>query len=70
MIKLLGSNKSKITKNKDGESWMVLHLEITEVILSHCNIVNNDYQQDYSIITQSFHIFKYGLLIKILNLLR
>ena len=22
------------------------HLEITEVILVHCNIVNNDYQQD------------------------
>ena len=46
---------------------MVPHLEITEVILSHCNIVNNDYRQDYSIITQSSHIFKYDLLIKILN---
>ena len=22
------------------------HLEITEVVLTHCNIVNNDYQQD------------------------
>ena len=22
------------------------HLEITEVVLAHCNIVNNDYQQD------------------------
>ena len=22
------------------------HLEITEVVLIHCNIVNNDYQQD------------------------
>ena len=22
------------------------HLEITEVVLVHCNIVNNDYQQD------------------------
>ena len=67
MIKLLGSNKSKITKDKNGESYMVPHLEITEVILSHCNIVNNDYRQDYSIITQSSHIFKYDLLIKILN---
>ena len=24
----------------------MLHLEITEVILVHCDIVNNDYQQD------------------------
>ena len=41
---LLGSTKSKITKNENGEN--VPHLEITEVVLIHCNIVNNDYQQD------------------------
>ena len=34
----------KITKNKNGEN--VPHLEITEVVLVHCNIVNDDYQQD------------------------
>ena len=43
-IKLLGSTKNKITKNKNWEN--VSHLEITEVVLVHCNIVNNDYQQD------------------------
>ena len=43
-MKLLGSTKNKITKNKNGEN--VPHLEITEVVLVHCNIVNNDYQQD------------------------
>ena len=43
-MKLLGSTESKITRNKNGEN--VPHLEITEVILIHCNIVNNDYQQD------------------------
>ena len=43
-MKLLGSTKNKITKDINGES--VPHLEITEVILVHCNIVNNDYQQD------------------------
>ena len=43
-IKLLGSTENKITKDKNGEN--VLHLEITEVLLVHCNIVNNDYQQD------------------------
>ena len=40
-IKLLGSIENKITKDKNGED--VPHLEITEVILVHCNIVNNDY---------------------------
>ena len=43
-IELLGSSENKITKDKKGEN--VRHLEITEVILVHCNIVNNDYQQD------------------------
>ena len=43
-MKLLGSTENKITKNKNGEN--VLHLEVTEVVLVHCNIVNNDYQQD------------------------
>ena len=42
--KLLGSTKSKITKDENGEN--VPHSEITEVELIHCNIVNNDYQQD------------------------
>ena len=43
-IKLLGSTKSKITKDENGENRP--HLEITQVVLVHCNIVNNDYQQD------------------------
>ena len=43
-MKLLGSTENKIIKDKNGEN--VPHLEITEVVLVHCNIVNNDYQQD------------------------
>ena len=43
-MKFFGSTKSKITKNENGEN--VPHLEITEVVLVHCNIVNNSYQQD------------------------
>ena len=39
-MKLLGSTENKITKDKNGEN--VLHLEITEVVLLHCNIVNNE----------------------------
>ena len=42
--KLLGSTENKITKDKNAEN--VPHLEITEVVLVHCDIVNNDYQQD------------------------
>ena len=42
-MKLLGSTGNKITKNKNGEN--LLHLEITEVVLVHCNIDNIDYQQ-------------------------
>ena len=43
-MKLLGSTKNKITKDKNGEN--VPPLEITEVILVHCDMVNNDYQHD------------------------
>ena len=43
-MKSLGSTKSKISKDENGEN--VPHLEITEVVLIHCNIVNNNYQQD------------------------
>ena len=43
-MKLLGSTESKITKNKSGEN--VPQLEVAELVLVHCNLVNNDYQQD------------------------
>ena len=43
-MKLLGSTENKITKNKNGEN--VPYLEITEVVLVHCIIANNGYQQD------------------------
>ena len=43
-MKLHISTKNKITKDKNRKN--VPHLEITEVVLVHCNIANNDYQQD------------------------
>ena len=43
-MKLLGSTENKITKDNNGEN--VPHLEITEVVLVHCDVVINDYQQD------------------------
>ena len=50
-MKLLGSSENKITKDKNWEN--VPHLEITEVVLVHCNMVNNDYQQD----SRALHTF-------------
>ena len=47
-MKLLGSTESKITKDKNGEN--VSRLEITELLLVHCNVVNNDCQQDSRIL--------------------
>ena len=40
-MKLLGSSKSKITKDENGEG--VPNLEVVEVVLVHCNLVNNDH---------------------------
>ena len=36
--------KKRISKNKNDKN--VPHLEITKVVLVHCNIVNNDFQSD------------------------
>ena len=41
-MKLLGSTKKDVDKNKDGEN--VPKLESVEVVLVHCNLVRNDYQ--------------------------
>ena len=43
-MKLLESTENKITKDKNCEN--VQHLKITKVVFVHCNIVNNDNQQD------------------------
>ena len=47
-MKLLRSTVSKINKYKNGEN--VPHLEIVEIVLVHCNLVNNDYQQNSRIL--------------------
>ena len=62
-MKLLGSTENKITKDNKGEN--VPHLEIIEVVLVHCDIVNNDYQQD-SIVLYMFVTNKlFGSLLEI-----
>ena len=42
-VKLLGSTKKDVEKDKDGED--VPNLESVEVVLMHCNLVNNSYQK-------------------------
>ena len=45
------STKSKINKNEKSKN--VPNLEITEAVLIHCNIANNDYQQDSRVLYTS-----------------
>ena len=47
-MKSLGSAESKTSKDKNGEN--VPHLEVFELVLIHCNLLNNDYQQDSRIL--------------------
>ena len=63
-MKLLGSTKSKITKDKNGEN--VPHLEIVELILVHCNVVNNDYHQNSRILYTFVPNKAFGSLLEIL----
>ena len=46
-MKLLGSTESKITKDKNGEN--VPQLEVAELLLIHCSLVNKNYQQNLRI---------------------
>ena len=62
-MKLLGSTKKKIAKDKNREN--VLHLEITEVVLVHYNIVNNFYQQDSRVLYTFVPNKPFGSLIEI-----
>ena len=60
-MKLLGSTKNKIAKN--GEN--IPHLEIAEVVLVHCNVVNNDYQQDSRVLYTFVPSKPFGSLLEI-----
>ena len=62
-MKLLGSTESKITKDKNGEN--VPHLEVVELVLVHCNLVNNDYQQDSRILFTFVPNKSFGSLLEI-----
>ena len=62
-MKLLGSTGNKITKDKNGEN--VPHREVTEVVLVHWNMVNNDYQQDSRVLYSFVPNKPFGSLLEI-----
>ena len=62
-MKLLGSTKSKINKDENGEN--VLHLEITEVLLVNCSIANNAYQHDSRVLYKFVPNTSFGQLLDI-----
>ena len=62
-MKLLRSTKSKITKDKNGEN--VPYLEIVELVLIHCNLVDNNYQQNSRILYRFVPNKPFGSLLEI-----
>ena len=62
-MQLLGSSKKVIDKNKVGE--IVPRLETVEVVLVHCNLVNNNYQQASKVLFTFVPNKQFGQLITI-----
>ena len=62
-MKLLGSTKKDVYKNKDGE--IVSKLESVEVVFVHCNLVKNDYQHTSKVLFSFFANRPFGQLINI-----
>ena len=64
-MKLIGSTESKITGEKNGEN--VPHLEIVELVLIHCSIVNKNYQKNSRILYIFVPNKTFGSLLKIMD---
>ena len=62
-MKLLGSTKDIIDSDKNSEN--VPRLENVEVVLVHCNLVNNSYQQASTVLLTFVPNKQYGQLISI-----
>ena len=63
MIKLLESTKKDVDQDKDGED--VPKLESVEVVLVHCNLVNNNYQQASKVLFTFVPNKQFGQLVNI-----
>ena len=62
-MKLLGSTKKDVDKDKNGEN--VPKLKSVEVVLVHCNLVKNDYQHTLKVLFTFAPNKKFGQLINI-----
>ena len=62
-MKLLGSTKKVVDKDKNGEN--VPKLEIVEVVLVHCNLVKNDYQHASKVLFSFVPNKQFGQLLNI-----
>ena len=62
-MKLLGSTKKVVDKDKNGEN--VPKLESVEVVLIHCNLVKNDYQHTLKVLFTFVPNKKFGQLLNI-----
>ena len=62
-MKLLGSKEKDVDQDKDGED--VPKLESVEVVLVHCNLVNNNYQQTSKVLFTFVPNKQFGQLINI-----
>ena len=62
-MKLLGSTESKITGERNGEN--VPRLENVELVSIHCNIVDNNYQQNSRILYTFVRNKPFGSLLEI-----
>ena len=62
-MKLLGSTKRDVDQDKDGEDMP--KLESAEVVLVHCNLVNNNYQQTSEVLFTFVPNKQFGQLINI-----
>ena len=62
-MKLLGSGKKDVDKDKDGEN--VPKLESVEVVLVHCNLFKNDYQHTSKVLLTFVRKKQFGQLINV-----
>ena len=62
-MKLIGNIKNNINRDENDEN--VPYLEVTEVVLVHWNIVNNDYQQDSRVLYTVLSNKSFGQLVDI-----
>ena len=64
-MKILRRTKNKITKDKNGKRPP--HLEINEVVIVHCNVVNNSYQRRSRVLYTFVRDKSFGKLLDILS---